>query len=157
MRGAELGRGQAQAVHAAVQLQPDLQRGVGLERFHRVHLPRRGHREPQLVLHDQWQLVGVEEAFQQQDRAADAGRAQFQRFFNAGHAERVGLAVQRARAGYGTVAIGVGLYRGQGLATAAQFTRQAEVGAQRIQVDQRAGWTHALGSLCWTDAAWWPP
>ena len=127
---------------------------LGLEGGQRLQLPRRTDREPQVMLGHQRHFAGLEDAFQQQDRRTDAGLAQFQRFFDGGHAKAVGLAFQCLRTAHRTVAIGIGLEDRQRLATA-QFTGQAIVAAQCAQVDQRAGRTHVRFSCC---GAWryWP-
>ncbi len=103
------------------------------------------------MLGDQRQFVGVEDPFQQQDRRGDAGMAQFQRLLDAGHREAVGLCLQRARAGYRAVPVGIGLDHRQRLA-AAQSPGQAVVVAQRLQIDQRTGWAHALASATGAEA-----
>ncbi|MDQ1094787.1 hypothetical protein QE400_004200 [Xanthomonas sacchari] len=150
VRGTEFRRRQAEPVHAAVQLQPQAQRLRRGEGGDRLHLPGRGDRAPQPVFGDQRQFLGVEDAFQQQDRRGDAGLAQLQRLLDAGHREAVGLAVQRARAGHRAVPIGIGLDHRQRFA-AAQPAGQAVVVAQRVEVDQCTGWAHATASA--TDAA----
>ena len=98
------------------------------------------------MLCDQRQLVGVEEAFQQQDRRADSGLAQGERLLDAGHREAVGLVLQCQRTTHGAVAVGIGLdHRQRAPATAippAKPARQPVVVAQRFQVDQGTGGTH---------------
>ena len=90
---------------------------------------------------EQGQLVGIEETLQQQDRLADAGLAQLQGFFDAGHGKTIDLRLQRIRTGHRAVAIGIGLDHRQGTATA-EATRQPVVVAQGLQVDQGTGRTH---------------
>ncbi|MNI56170.1 hypothetical protein D3C73_1111610 [compost metagenome] len=94
VRGAETGNVQAKPVHATVQLQPHRQRARAVERGQCFQLPRRTHREPQVMLGHQRHFARLEDAFQQQDRGTDTGLAQFQRLFNRGHTEAVGLAFQ---------------------------------------------------------------
>ena len=75
----------------------------------------------------------------------EPGRPQFQRFLDAGHAERIGLGLQRAGAAHRTVPVGIGLDHRNGLA-APQFACQPVIAAQRVQVNQRTGWAHELDS-----------
>lgn len=89
----------------------------------------------------------LEETFQQQDRRAHAGLAQFQRFFYAGHGKTVGFRFQRLRTAHRAVAVGVGLDHRQCLA-ATQLPGQAVVVTQRVQVDQRLRRTHYAASRC---------
>ena len=73
--GLVLGRMQADATHAAVQLEPDGQRLAQLGLLDSLDLPLRMGDTPQVMLVDQRQFVGLEEAFEQQDRRPDAGLA----------------------------------------------------------------------------------
>jgi len=84
---------------------------------------------------DQRQFGRVEETFHQQDRAADAGLAQFQCFLDAGHAKAIGLVLQRAGTLHRAMAVGIGLDDRQRLA-ATELAGQAVVVAQGLQVDQ---------------------
>ncbi|MNW01095.1 hypothetical protein D3C71_1966840 [compost metagenome] len=83
------------------------------------------------MVHDELELVGIEEAFQQQDRGTDTRCAQLQRFFDAGHGKAIGFVGQGVGAAHGAVAVGVGLdYRE--CATATGLTGQSVVMAQAI-------------------------
>jgi hypothetical protein len=121
--------------------------GRGLSKAASLQLPRRTDGEPEIMLGHQRHVAGFEDAFQQQDRRTDAGLAQFQRLFDGGHAETIGLAFQRLRTAHRAMAIGIGLDDRQGLATA-QFTGEPVVAAQGAQIDQRAGRTHVRFSCC---------
>ena len=147
--GAVVCRGQAEPVHAGIELQPEREGLARARACDRVDLPRGLHHAPQVVGVDQRQFVGLEEPFQQQDRGADAGLAQFQCLLDAGHPETVGFAFQCLRTAHGTVPVGIGLDHGQRLASA-QLARQAVVVAQGGQVDQgtcraHQAWTPAVG------------
>ncbi|MNJ62923.1 hypothetical protein D3C77_587810 [compost metagenome] len=132
---------QADAVHAAVELEPDGERLVHLGLFDGFQLPQRVHHAPQVVLGDQCQFAGFEKTFQQQYRGFDTGGAQFQCLLDAGHRKAVGLGLQGQGAAHGAVAVGVGLDHGEGFGTR-QFTGQTVVVAQGLEVDQGAGGTH---------------
>ncbi|MNE46559.1 hypothetical protein D3C80_1409020 [compost metagenome] len=108
---------QADAVHAAVQLQPNGERLVQLGFLDGFQLPQRVHHAPQVVLGDQRQLAGFEEAFQQQHRGLDTGGAQLQRLFDASHGKTIGLLLKRQGATHGAMTVGIGLDHGQGFGT----------------------------------------
>ena len=132
---------QADTVHAAVELQPDGQRLVHLGLFDCFELPQRMHHAPQVVLGDQGEFAGLEEAFEQQHWGLDASCAQLQRFFDAGHGKAIGFGLQCQGATHRAVAVGIGLDHGKGFG-AGQFTGKAVVVAQGLEVDQGAGGTH---------------
>ncbi|MNY21689.1 hypothetical protein D3C86_1552530 [compost metagenome] len=139
--GLVLGRVQTDPVHARIQLQPHRQRLAHGRALDGLDLPERMHHAPQLMLLDQRQFVGLEEAFQQQDGRADAGRAQLQRLFDAGHGETVGLAFQGLGTAHRTMPVGIGLDHRERLG-ARHFTGQSVVVTQGLQVDQGTGRTH---------------
>ena len=93
------------------------------------------------MLVDQAQLARLEEALEQQDRVADAGVAQLQRLFDAGHGETVGLRLQRLGTARGAVAVGVGLDHREGLG-AADLAGEAVIVTQGFEVDQGTGRAH---------------
>ncbi len=132
---------QANAVHTAVELEPQGKRLTELSLLDGLDLPLRVNHAPQIMLVDQWQLVGLEKAFEQQDRRLDAGLAQRQRLFDAGNGKAVGLALQRLRATHRAMPVGIGLDHGQG-AGAAQLAGQLVVLTQGVEVDKGTGRTH---------------
>lgn len=134
-------REEADPVHARVQLQPYIQRPAQARLFDRLDLPRRMHHAPQLVAVDQFQLAGLEEPLEQQDRPAYAGFAQFQRFLDAGHGKAVGLVGQGLGAPHRAMPVGIRLDHGEGLGSG-YFTRQPVVVAQGIEIDQGTSGTH---------------
>ncbi|MNF77935.1 hypothetical protein D3C84_600930 [compost metagenome] len=97
------------------------------------------------MLLDQLQFVGLEEAFQQQDRLADPRRAQLERFLDAGHGKSVGVRFQRFGASHRPMAVGIGLDHGQSLG-AADFAGEAVVVAQGLEIDQGTSRTHGEAS-----------
>ncbi|MOA03688.1 hypothetical protein D3C78_1232080 [compost metagenome] len=141
MGSAVVGRVEADPVHAGVELEPHLQRPRQARALQRFQLPGRVHHAPQILLGDQRQFVGFEEALEQQDRRTDAGRAQLQRLLDAGHREAVGLLRQRLGAAHRAVAVGVGLDHREGAGTA-ELAGQAVVVTQGVEIDQGTGWTH---------------
>ena len=72
---------EAQAVHAAVHLEIDIQRRVELRILNRLNLPVAVNAGGQTVFVQQRQIVGVEKAFQQQDWPFPAALAQQNRLF----------------------------------------------------------------------------
>ena len=95
------------------------------------------------MLLDQCQLVRLEEAFQQQDRSANAGLAQLQRLFDTGHGKAIGLFLQSLRATHGAMPVGIGLDHRERLG-ARYLTGQLIVVTQGLQIDQGTGWTHGV-------------
>jgi hypothetical protein len=140
-RGVVVAGSETEPVHARIQLQPYLQRLRQRGAGDGVDLPVRRHRGPQMVTADQFKLALLEEAFQQQDRRADAGFAQGDGLFEEGHGKPVRLRQQRLCAACGAVAVGIGLDHRQ-CALSAQFASDAVVVAQGGQVDQGTGGTH---------------
>ena len=137
---------QADTVHAAVEFEPRGQRLAQLGLLDDLDLPLRMNHAPQVMLVDQRQLISLEEAFEQQDRRANARFAQYQRLFDAGHGKAVGLGFECLRTAHRAMPVGIGLDHGQST-SAAQFAGQAVVVTQGIEVDQGTGRTHGRLSL----------
>ena len=134
-------RMQADAVHAGIELEPYRDRFAQDCLLDRFELPQRMHHAPEIMLDDQRQLIGFEEAFQQQYRRANPGGTQLQCFFNAGHRKPVSLGFQRLGATHRAMAIGIRLDHRERLG-AGDFTGNSVVVTQGLKVDQGTGRTH---------------
>ncbi len=86
---------------------------------------------PEIMLDDQRQLIGFENAFEQQHRRTNASGAQLQRFFDAGDGKPVGLGFQRLGATHRAMAVGIGLDHRQRLG-AGDFAGNSVVVAQGL-------------------------
>ena len=106
--GAEGGGCEAQAVHAAVELEEDPLRQLGLVRGEPVDLFGAVHCVPQMQARAELEVARLEHAFKQQDRAAPVQRAQALRLGQVQQREAVGTA-QRVEHALDAVAVGVGL------------------------------------------------
>ena len=101
-------RAEAQPVHAAVHLEPSGERPLEASGLEHPHLARLVNRDLEALPRAERQLVGLEHAFQEQDRLRRPGLAQGQRLLDAGDAQHVGAGQRRQQAS-GTVAVAVGL------------------------------------------------
>ena len=99
------------------------------------------HHAPEIMLDDQRQLIGLEKTFQQQHRRTNAGGAQLQSLFDAGHGKPVRLGFQRLGATHRAMAVGIGLDHRESLG-AGDFTGDLVVVTQGLKVDQGTGRTH---------------
>ena len=88
-------RREAQAVHAGVQLEPDIQRTRQLGGEQRFDLLRALHHQIEPQVRGHRQLVGGEAAFQQQDARLAMHGTDLGGLLQAGHGETVGLLMQR--------------------------------------------------------------
>jgi hypothetical protein len=75
-------RRETQAVHAAVDLEPDIQRTLAGTGIQQGKLPRAVDHAGQVVLRDEGHILGVENPLQQQDHLIEARLAQMHRILN---------------------------------------------------------------------------
>jgi len=132
---------EAGAVHAGVDLQPDVDRRGERRRLQHAQLGLVVHDQPQAVGGGRVQFGSFEHALEQQDRADDAGRAQLQRLFQERDGEAVGFAGERPSAAHGAVAVGVRLDHRERPAAVAP-AGEAVVVTEGVEVDQGAGGAH---------------
>lgn len=146
MPRAQRGGIEAQAVHAGVKLEPDVERCIqsgGEERFALLE-PLDHQVQPQLA--GEGVFARLETAFQQQDPRVGVQGADLGSLLQAGHGETVGLVVQRRHHFTRTVAIGVRLDHRERLALRRAALGQDVVVADRGKIDGGNEWTHGLGS-----------
>ena len=134
-------RQEASAVHAAVDLQPHVDRRRERGALDHLDLRLVVDCSPQAVAGDIRQLLGCEHPFKQQDRLLDAGCAQLERLIEEGHRKPVRLVGQSLRTAHRAVAISIGLDHRQRAPTV-KLAGEVVVVAQGGEVDQGAGRTH---------------
>ena len=137
---------QTDAVHAAVQFQPYVDRFGEAGLLDRIELPQRMHHAPEVMFDDQGQFFGFKKTFEQQDGCANTGGTQLQCFFYAGNGKAVGFGFKGLGAANGPVAVGIGLDHSEGFGPR-DFTRQLVIVTQGLQVNQGTGWAHGGGLL----------
>ncbi len=133
---------EAQPVHARIQLEPDVQWPPQFGGQQPVGLARvlNGDVQPQL---GRAQILGwLEAAFQQQDARLGCAPANHLRLFQAGHGETIGNLAQCHYRLWRTMAIGVGLDHGEGLALGCALFGEQVVVTKRGQVDRGNQRTH---------------
>jgi len=130
---------EAEAVHAAIHLQIDVERrGCGAEHLDLL-APMDHGREP--VAYGERDVARLEHAFQHQDRLRHAGTAQARRLLEVEHREAVG-AGGGARSALEAVAVGIRLDHRPNFRVACMAARDAQVvcdGARRDGGADRAG------------------
>ncbi|MCY1440590.1 hypothetical protein D9M71_568730 [compost metagenome] len=128
-------RREAEAMHARVQLQPDIQRGrqVGGQQGLRLLLALHRHIQPQLS--SQQIFRRLETAFQQQDARIRVNGAHLHRLFQTGHSETISLVAQGTDHLAHAMAVGIRLDHRERLAARRTAFGQRVVVADRGKVD----------------------
>lgn len=146
MPGAQRGRIEAQAVHAGVELEPDVEWNIQAGGEERLALFRALDHQVQAQLPGEGVFARLEAAFQQQDARAGVQGADFRGLLQAGHGEAIGIVVQRGNHFARTVAIGVRLDHRERLALRRAALGQGIVVANGGKVDGGNEGTHGIGS-----------
>jgi hypothetical protein len=142
MPAAQLGGGEAQAVHAGVQLEPDIQRPRRLAGEQRAGLRRALQHQVQAELGGDGVLAGLEAALQQQDARLAVHGAHLGGLLQTGHGEAVGDLVQRGDHLAHAMPVGVGLDHREGLAPRRAAFGQAVVVDDGGEIDDGGKRTH---------------
>ena len=142
MPGAHLGRAETQPMHAAVELQPDPQRLLQIGRQQGVGLLGSVHRHIQPQLRRLGIFSRLETAFQQQNARAGMQLTHHDRLLDTGHGKAVSQLQQGADHLTHTMAVGIRLDHGKGLATRRAALSQGVVMLNGGKIDGGKQRTH---------------
>jgi hypothetical protein len=135
-RGAIAVGREAEPVHAAVHLQEDAVRPVGLERGEAIDLARLVNDVPQVQARAGLEIASVEAAFEEKDRAAPAEVAQQLGLGDVEQREAVG-ALQRRKCVGDAVAVGIGLDHRPDARAGRGLARDLEIGGKGVAMNDR--------------------
>ncbi len=130
----QLVHAEAEAVHAAVDLEVDVELRRQVHVLDQLDLVGVVDHRRELVLEQQVHVERLEETLQHQDRLRHPGQAQAHRLLEIQHRAAVGIR-QGARRALQAVAVGVGLQHRPDLRLAGGFARQFQVVAQGGRLD----------------------
>ena len=132
----KLVRREAQAIHAAVDLQPDVQQARITLRLEHVDLRRMMQRRTHIHLRQLRDILRRIEAAEQHDGLDEAGITQTLRLALRRHAEGFGMG-QRAGGGLDAMTVGIGLEHGQHATVRSAALQQREVFGNRACIHAR--------------------
>ena len=138
---AHLVRLESEAVHPGIDLDEHFERAGQTCRLQHAHLLVVVHDNGKTARRDLRQLAGAKKTFEQQNSARIVMLAQRDRRVELEQREAVGIG-QRGQHAHQAVPVGVGFDDGQNLGAWRTFARNAEIGAQRGQIDLCEDRTH---------------
>ena len=142
---AQFGGIKAQAVHAGIQLQPDIQRARQLTAQQSLGLRRALQHQVEAELSGDGIFAGLEAALQQQDARLVVHGTHFRSLLQAGHRETVGDIAQRRHHLAHAMPVGIGLDHRERLAARRAALGNAVVVDDGGEVDDGSKRTHGRG------------